>query len=763
MDFAGMTLNGILSESISGFHYLSLPDTSVAIVGPNGVGKSSLIKALQRCIQGDAANRNDRNMVHLDLLLPRNLENWMAENNDPGVIKSIRDMLISRDAFTWLKENHKVETKDYLDLLTTFWTNSVGDIKSAWLHRMRFSQPYPSSDAYLNRIVEKHTRWYNYISVPLNQLPADHEQFTQQYLVEAEENEKGRDDAYDPALAGFNFDIRPAGNSRTPQWLIDLIFKVPADELTTANPLTEMAQMLTWPKSLPDAMKYHGEFGFGDYGVDGMQVMKQYVRFINGEAWFGLNIGVTQNPLGFNFINPDEISWSEVREAAIELIDDGVTFLEGGSSNLAHRLNNQGGTKQIRIDGEKEGTLVIDSTLSFTKEFDAYLKKYSDMASDFFNTFIPGAPRIEFTSNRKEYWITKGLVQIEVRDGYINYELEELSEAQQRWAKISLLLTAFQYSNLAFFVDEPERGIQRKIESTLLDLFDKVDVGANSFPRFFATHSAEIISNCSTVIQVSRDTDGTRNLRRVVGSVLPLLRELDISEEEFFQTKKLIVLTEGIMDKAMLDGFAFDRFQKEGIEVIYGFGLESWSSYFDSQYLRKSSGAKIVFWADSLDMDKLNELIQRVAEENIENKALKYFLMENIREVVKESWSKDQFDIVVAIIAESLSTKDANVRIESTGDYDCIMWVTPQILGLPTTATWAGLISELNAQEKTKYMGSRGKRFKRLVKSKLQAAGHPNGLEIERLKTICQDLEISGQIPFEVNNLIERIIQFARD
>ena len=57
-------------------------------------------------------------------------------------------------------------------------------------------------------------------------------------------------------------------------------------------------------------------------------------------------------------------------------------------------------------------------------------------------------------------------------------------------------------------------------------------------PRFFATHSAEIISNCSTVIQISKGTDGIRNFRRVVGSIYPLLQEIDISEEEFFQKLK---------------------------------------------------------------------------------------------------------------------------------------------------------------------------------------------------------------------------------
>ena len=385
------------------------------------------------------------------------------------------------------------------------------------------------------------------------------------------------------------------------------------------------------------------------------------------------------------------------------------------------------------------------------------------MASDYFDSFIQGAPRIEFITNRRELWITRGLIEIEVRDGYLTYPLENLSVAQQRWAKIALLLTAYQYSNLALFIDEPERGLQRKIESTLLDIFDSLDVGSSSLPRFFATHSAEIISNCSTVIQISKDREGMRNIQRVVGSIYPLLQEIDISEEEFFQSKKLLVLTEGIMDKAMLDGFAFDRFQKEGIEVINGFGLESWSSYFDSQYLRKSSGPKVVFWADSIDMLKLAELMQRVIDEQIEDKGLVHFLSENIRAVVKESWSKDQFDIVVAIIAESIQSKESKVRIESTGDYDCIMWVTPQILGLPAAVTWPSVIAELNAQAKTAIRESRGKRFKWLVKVKLKSAGVQDGLNIKRLKVLCQELEISGQVPADVDQLINRIIKFAKE
>jgi hypothetical protein len=217
------------------------------------------------------------------------------------------------------------------------------------------------------------------------------------------------------------------------------------------------------------------------------------------------------------------------------------------------------------------------------------------------------------------------------------------------------------------------------------------------------------------------------------------------------------------MDKAMLDGFAFERFQKEDIEVIYGFGLESWNSYFDSQYLNKSSGVKIVFWADSLDFDKLNNLFKEVYLKQIEEKALNFYIRENIERVVLEKWSKDQFDIVASILSESLRTNYSKVRLESTGDYDCIMWVSPQMLGLPKGETWDGIINELNAQPRRSNMESRGKRFKGLVKGKLRRAGIQDGLNATRLKSICQDLEVTGQIPSKVDALIGRIIEFARE
>jgi ABC-type lipoprotein export system ATPase subunit len=763
MEFAGMTLNGLIAESLSGINYVPLPDESVAVVGPNGVGKSSFIQALQRSIRGDQGTSSDAYLIRLDLTLPLNIEKWLKDNTDPGAIAVIRKMLIARTD-SQILEFAEVKTEDFIDLLGDLWRDSIREIKNDWMFDQRFHKHDLPDDAYLQEVWSKHELWRSYISVPYNQIPNGDRELAEKFVQEANQNEELRISSFNSANSGFTFDISPIGNERTGKWQIDAVFKVAASLLDSNPPLKEIAQMLTSPKTLGEAKEYKGQFGQGSFGGDGSTIMKNYVRFIDNEVWFGMSLGITEDPLGFNFVNPDELSWKEIREGVIHLIGNSVTFNpDTGTNHVFNALSDKKSKSQPLKNDNYPRVLPIEPTLKFTSDFEDRLKIYSDAASKYFENFIPGAPRIRIYSNRKELWITKGLIGIHVQDGYLTYELENLSEAQQRWAKISLLMMAHKYDNLAIFIDEPERGIQRKLESGLLEQFQDFDTGAPNLPRFFATHSAEIISHCSTVIQISRDKDGMRDIRRIIGSILPVLQQLDISQEEYFQSKKLIVLTEGIMDKAMLDGFAFDRFQKEGIEVIYGFGLESWNSYFDSQYLNKSSGIKIVFWADSLDSAKLDALVEDVKVKGVEDKAVNFFVRNNIETVVLEKWSKDQFDIVSAILSESLRTNYSKIRLESTGDYDCIMWVSPQILGLPKTETWSGIIKELNAQPREKNMDSRGKRFKSLVKGKLRKVGVQDGLNALRLKSICQDLEVTGQIPPKVDALINRIIAFARE
>ena len=211
---------------------------------------------------------------------------------------------------------------------------------------------------------------------------------------------------------------------------------------------------------------------------------------------------------------------------------------------------------------------------------------------------------------------------------------------------------------------------------------------------------------------MTKNSEGLRSIRRVSGSIFPVLSELEISQEEYFQSKKLIILTEGKMDKAMLDGFALDRFHKADIEVLSGFGLDSWSAFYDSEYLKKSSGVKLVFWADSIDTKKLELLISEIKKKGMPASQIAAHLRSNLQNVINEKWTDSQVAILSAILSESLIDSNPRIRIESTGDWDCIMWLSPEILGIKKFKDWSSIVSSFKSQPKNGYGVPKGKRFK---------------------------------------------------
>jgi hypothetical protein len=296
------------------------------------------------------------------------------------------------------------------------------------------------------------------------------------------------------------------------------------------------------------------------------------------------------------------------------------------------------------------------------------------------------------------------------------------------------------------------------LEGGLLQQFDNPTLDV---PRFFATHSAEIISQCDSSILMTKDREGSRTIRKIAGSVFPVLSDLDITQEEYFQSKKLIILTEGKMDKAMLDGFALDRFHKANIEVLSGFGLDSWSAFYDSEYLRKSSGVKLVFWADSIDTQKLDQLVFDIKKRKLPASQIAAHLRSNLQSVINEKWTDSQIAILSAILSEDLINSSSNISVESTGDWDCIMWLSPEILGIRKFKDWASIVASFNGQTNKGYAVPKGKRFKNYISELLNEEGIKRGLEINRLEGICRDLSLSGQVPVKVEKLISRIIEFS--
>lgn len=67
---------------------------------------------------------------------------------------------------------------------------------------------------------------------------------------------------------------------------------------------------------------------------------------------------------------------------------------------------------------------------------------------------------------------------------------------------------------------------------------------------------------------IKLDRDGNRVLNKISGSLANLLIDLNMSPGEYFQSKKVLVYVEGAWDKALLDGFAKNRFEKKELRLL---------------------------------------------------------------------------------------------------------------------------------------------------------------------------------------------------
>jgi energy-coupling factor transporter ATP-binding protein EcfA2 len=760
VEIGGLNLQGIFVSTVSSdVQYIPLTDQSVALVGPNGVGKTSLIRGIQRAMRGVQGSTSDPIEVSLDFNLPLNIDEWLEDEDDPGLIEAIRNRLVVKtDSFIDLDD--PPTTSDFVEMLESLWQSTIWNTTREWqVALLRNPNPVNSDDPYLNQLVNRNIEWARYILVRQDRVPDGNVELAKQYVQESSVAKERIVEAYKPEECAFNFLITPVGSKESPKWKYDAILSLRIEELTTANPLTELAQMLVWPKSIPEARRHPGYFGRQSTDpVDGV-TQNQYVQFLKDEVRFGIHLGTSERNLGINLIDPDELSVETLRDGIFELIEFYLDFSGSTSKKSAQNILSQiGKAKRFRVFETLEVVNPIDESGKFTEEFDEFLRRLSDFVSSIFQSFLPSAPRIEIRSNRKELWVTQGLMRIEIQDGHKTSQLEELSEAQSRWAKLSMLFAIYQFTNLALFIDEPERGIQRKLEGGLLQQFDNPTLDV---PRFFATHSAEIISQCDSSILMTKDREGFRTIRKIAGSVFPVLSDLDITQEEYFQSKKLIILTEGKMDKAMLDGFALDRFHKANIEVLSGFGLDSWSAFYDSEYLRKSSGVKLVFWADSIDTKKLDELIFDIKKRKLPASQIAAHLRSNLNSVINEKWTDSQIAILSAILSEDLINASSQISVESTGDWDCIMWLSPEILGIRNFKDWISIVASFNSQTNKGYAVPKGKRFKNYISELLNEEGIKRGLDINRLEGICRDLSLSGQVPVKVEELISRIIEFS--
>ena len=775
MWFNNLNMRGVLVDSLtSETEYIFLPDQSAALVGPNGVGKSSFVTALQRSFDGLANEKSDPFGLQLDFLIPADIETWCEDNGDFGVVRAIYNLVTGEGINLEKGEEFSPNNEEFHSGLGRLWEQSISQTYEKWHKKL---SRMPESELIENESLDQVHRLiairdlFDSLIIKAQHNPADFEAIRdsgkfnvekipslyQDYLSRI----KGIAEKFNFAENRTFFVFTSVGTKDKPEWKVDCVYRISQEELKDSSELEEYARIFVLPKSLEDSKTHRGYFGFVTSDPNEKEIQQTYIRFIEDEVWFGLHLGNTTVKPGIRVINPDELTLDNLKDELMDLIDLPLTFSKNPSEvafwNIAQIANQ--GWKYRNYKPQGGGFAPFDENLEFTDTFIDFLKTISETVSGYFQGFIPSAPSISISTNRKELWVKQGLLYFEAKDGYLSQPWSSLSDTQQRWLKVSLCLAIYMYFDLAIFIDEPERGLQRGVESTLLDHLELVQM-ETQIPWIFATHSAEVMSRNATTIQISKDREGMRTVRRVNGSLYPLISELGWTEEEYFQSKKLLVLTEGIMDKAMLDGFALEKFRINNIEVFSGHGLNSWKAFFDSHYLGKTAGVKLVFVADSVDIEKVSSLIAEARAKN-EPQGVNHFFRTNIEKCVNEKWSYEQNHIVGSILAESFRNDFQKLRLDSTGDWDCLMWVSPQSLGFDSKANWRDLVAKFDQEPKGTSKASRGERFKQSLKRQLRQRGVSKPLDAARLEDLCAEIAISGQIPEKVGNLIDRIVDFA--
>ncbi len=747
--------------------YVSLSAQSVALVGPNGSGKSSLIKSLKSGLLGEKTSNQNPYYVTFDIAFPINLNEWRKDNVDPGIVQSIWSLLNYLKNGNYLPfeyrylpfEDRHGSTGGFLTLLNVLWKDRMTNTYSDWGRDLVISgEQETGENIYFRQLQTSERIKQILLTRDYRGMTADELEKADDYIRLNDLKIEERDSFFQTFFQGLNFLVSAHGTESVPKWSVESYIRIPLERLEPNHPMFDLIQILIAPKTLEQARLHSESYGEVTTNHSHQEVMQLSVKFVNQEVWLICHLGFTEGDLGFELVDPDKLSWTELIERVRQVTAGSIG--KAGSPSVAGRFFSGAAERGLNYDAICFGE-IFNSDMTYSEGFLSFLHEKSAVASQYFKSFLPNAPELRFHAVHRSKWLSEGLVNIDVNDGFLlgSVELASLSEAQQRWAKISILLTVRETKNLILFIDEPERGIQRKIEPQLLTLFNEME---EELPRIFATHSAEIISHCGNVIQIYRKNDGNRSIKNLLGSIYPKLEDIGISQEEYFQSKKLIVFTEGAHDEAMLLGFARNIFEKEGIEVVACRGLDSWAGYFDSTLLGKRTKCKLVFLADSINSEKLKKIVKKAREDKIPESNLEVHFKEKITECLNDPWSDLQIKLVSALLFESHRDPSQSIDILSTGDWDCLEWVSPQALGLAAGETWELLEEEVQRNRKEIEGQSIGTKFKNLLKGRLVKQGIYRGLDPKRLESICADLQITGQTPPDIVSLIDNIVRISK-
>lgn len=765
MNIEGVEITGFvpnLSDPKS--QVIDLVSSYISIGGPNGAGKSEFLRRVDACFTGDATKLGPNINPGILLKVSRDFlqDPEKSRFEDDMFVYAFHEGLVSN--FSWKFLRASIE--EYPENIEDFESNLAALI--ALSAKLNFNEQLTLTLKKLSQHVESMHK----IVEELTELQFE-SVITAQAVIDFVVHNVSNNDEFlseyaSKFLESHEILLVPVGSKENPLWNASLVNRHINKDVDAVSCFLYLHTLpnnpfLTDMKSMPDLSVKR------DTGAVSV------TKFSN-RPWLTLNVGRIE-ARGFAVINPDNITLDELRNAlnvmAASAIDwDHIKLqkepekkddfkeqvrrlsdlFEAISEPVTPRMRT---TPKFNFLTENEaGETVVNNEVS------VWLSEQSETVNSILKSILPTLPEIKLALNRPYQWPTQGIFGIYAHSDQGLNSLESLSQTQQRWIKFILSFSLFYFSaRRVILLDEPELGLQRNLEH---DLSELISLFADKSLIICSSHSSTFLK-APQVLSVIAEEDGSRKFNSYFGSLYAHLHEFDISEAEYFESFKLIVVTEGERDKAMLEGFAGDLLEKNKILLVAGTGIKSWEGFFTSYIFPMLTSPKIVFLVDGFDPGRMKNSILEARKISYKgHPAVKFHFLDAI-----PSWNqgaplgKGLTESFAESLTRAIMSKDSErIYFEATGDRDCIEWLPVSIFPLKESSwddVWKSAASIKTGNITT------GEDFKRYIKNEIKKSNPLLNLKPDSLKEMASMQALHDRIPKRINNLLKRLVEVAQN
>lgn len=737
----------------------------MAVGGPNGSGKSEFLRRLKACFSGDASNLDER--IDPGILVKVSKDYDLGEDGikfyDDLFIQNIHGGLTNNLSWNFIRSNLKDSPQSIEEFESSFGTLIALSTK------LNFDEQLSEATKKISSLAKDYESRETVPTAKEGELIKKIEEVLGYIQNTVVSNDKFLVNYSEKFMNSYELLLVPVGTKASPFWNVYLVNRFLSESIDEVS-------CFFYLNTLPVDLFSQDIEKAPDFSIKrdtGAIVAGKY----SGSPWLAINVGRIE-ALGFAVVDPDNATLQDLRNAFNSSAANAINWyqieatLPGEEESekrkgwaikrmvaLMNSMSDPVTPKQRDHEAIDFFEIGHNNKVQVKQEVHDWLQSQTNVVNELAKLFLPNLPTIFLGINSPLDWATQGIFNITVSHVKENLPLESLSFTQQRWVKFVLMFSLFTYNaRRVVLLDEPELGLQRNLESNICEVLE-----AFAQYNFIVTSShSSVFLRAPQVIGVKVSEIGERTYTSYFGSLYSHLHKFDISEAEYFESFKLIVVTEGERDKEMLEGFAGDKLLSNEILLISGNGIKSWEGFFSSYIFPMLVTPKILFLVDGFDSSRMNKSIdeaKKLAHKG--HPAVKFHFIGAI-----PGWTDGPSlgKRLVETLAESLTraviSKDSNrIFFEATGDRDCIEWLPISSFPLKENnwdEVWKAAESGKTGEITT------GEDFKNYIKNVIKRENPRLNLKPETLREMAAMAAIQGKTPKRIQKLIERMINISK-